>query len=479
VDTPLGRVSSPATDVFIALRPTREEEPSIGGSIAAALIVAVMSGSVQVQHGDGRYALDPGDNRVYTGASAAARRPDIAGRLLSLSADGKTLTIEAPAAAGGRRQVHLADGTHISYVNVPLKGEKPTIGYQALVWLAADGSDNAASVTFKGSSPPSAKPDVVGRVVAIAADGKEITVEAAQGQAGRPGRKTIRLDSKTKTSFALMPFFREVPHVGQQATVWLSSGSRDLAARIAFRGATSELPRPDVIGVVDTVAPDGRSLTLKIPAQRLPSPSGRGVGGDGELGTRQDPSARPTMRQIRLSPETKLRYVNLDKNKQKAAPGLIASVWLMPGVPDAAMGVRLAAVVPPRPDPAEQAFFALPSNTSASAEQQKQIARTIEQLRPRYRDIGKRRDTILSPEQKAAWAVTRRAITDAHITDPRLVQEALDAGAGITKEQKLRFAALAKEQKALREQFVNHVLDIVKSESPAPAGQPVSTEANR
>src|SRR5262249_25489366 len=36
VDTPLGRVSSPATDVFIALRPTREEEPSIGGTIAAA-----------------------------------------------------------------------------------------------------------------------------------------------------------------------------------------------------------------------------------------------------------------------------------------------------------------------------------------------------------------------------------------------------------------------------------------------------------
>src|SRR5262249_2666933 len=56
VDTPLGRVSSPTTDVFIALRPTREEEPSIGGSITAALIVAVMSGSVEVQHADGKYA---------------------------------------------------------------------------------------------------------------------------------------------------------------------------------------------------------------------------------------------------------------------------------------------------------------------------------------------------------------------------------------------------------------------------------------
>src|SRR5262249_26614148 len=155
------RVSSPTTDVFISLRPTREEEPSIGGSFAAALIVAVMSGSVQVQHGDGKYALDPGDNRVYTGGPAAMRKPDFAGRLVALSVDGKTLSIEVPAAPGKRRQVHLIDGTHVSYINVPLKGEKPTIGYQALVWLAADGSDSAASVTFKGASPPSAKPDFI------------------------------------------------------------------------------------------------------------------------------------------------------------------------------------------------------------------------------------------------------------------------------------------------------------------------------
>jgi len=417
-----------------------------------------MSGSVQVQHGGGRYALDPGDNRVYTGGSASIRRPDLAGRLLALSADGKTLSIEVPAAPGQRRQVHLTDGTHLSYVNVPLKGEKPTIGYQSLVWLAAGEKDNAASVTFKGSSPPSAKPDVIGRVLSMAADGKEVILDVP-GQGGQSLRKTIRLDSKTKTSFALMPFFQEVPQVGQQATVWFTSGSRDLAARIAFRGATSELPRPDVVGVVEAVAPDGRVLTLKMPARQ--------------------PGAKPIMRQIRLGPETKLRYANLDKNKQKPAPGLIASVWLKPGAIDAAMGVRLAAVVPPRPDPAEQAFFAMPSDTSPSAGQQRRIALAIEQLRPRYRDIGKRRDTILSPEQKAAWAVTRRAINDAHIADPRLVQEALDAGAGITPEQKARFASLAKEQKDLREQFVNQVLDIVKSEPPASAGQPVSTEANR
>jgi hypothetical protein len=185
------------------------------------------------------------------------------------------------------------------------------------------------------------------------------------------------------------------------------------------------------------------------------------------------------MRQIRLTPETKLRYANLDKNKQKPAPGLIASVWLKPGATDQAVGIRLAVVVPPKPDPAEQAFFALPSNTSPNVEQQKRIAKTIDQLRPRYRDIGKRRDTVLSPEQKAAWAVTRRAINDAHITDPRLVQEALNAGAGITPEQTTRFALLAKEQKDLREQFVNQVMDIVKSEPPASPGQPVLTDANR
>jgi ferric-dicitrate binding protein FerR (iron transport regulator) len=458
VDTPLGRISSPATNVFIALRPTREEEPSIGGSIAAALIVAVMSGSVQVQQGDGMYALDPGDYRVYTGAPASMRMPEVAGRLVALSPDGKTLSVEVPEAAGKGRQVHLTDGTRLSYVNVPLKGEKPTIGYQTLVWLANGETDNAASVTFKGSSPPSPRPDLIGRVAAISADGKEVTLET-QGRGGRSAQRTIQLDSKTKTAFALMPFFQEAPRVGQQATVWLSSGSRDLAARIAFRGTTSDLPRPDVVGVVDAVAPDEYVLTLKLPARQ--------------------PGAKPSIRQIRLAPETKLRYVNLDKNKQKPARGLIASVWLKPGALDQAIGVRLAAVVAPKPDPAEQAFFALPSNAPPSADQQKRITVTIEQLRPRYRDIAKRRDTILSPEQKAAWAVTRRAINDAHLTDPRLVQEALDAGAGITEEQKARFASVAKEQKTLRDQFVNQVLDIVKSEPPPSPGQPVRTDANR
>jgi hypothetical protein len=383
-----------------------------------------------------------------------------------------------PPAPGKRRQIHLIDRTCLSYVNVPLKGEKPTIGYQALVWLAAEDGDNAASVTFKGSSPPSARPDLSGRLVSVAADDRELTVEI-QGQGGQPLRRTIRLDSKTKTSFALMPFFREAPEVGQQATVWLSKGSRDLAARIAFRGANSDLPKPDVVGVIDAVAPDGRLLTLKIPAQRLPSPSGRGIGGEGKANTRPDPTASATMRQIRLAPETKLRYVNLDKNKQKPARGLIASVWLKPGVTDLAIGVRLAAVLRPKPDPAEQAFFALPSNASPNADQQKRITGAIEQLRPRYRDIAKRRDTVLSPDQKAAWAVTRRAINDAHITDPRLVQEALDAGTGITPEQKARFASLAKEQKALRDHFVNQVLDIVTSDPPPSLGQPISTDANR
>src|SRR5262249_52365089 len=150
--------------VFIALRPTRDEEPSIGGSIAAALIVAVMSGTVHVQHGEGSYALDPGDNRVYTGGAASARRPELAGRLVAVSKDGKTLSIEGPK-AGSSRLIHLMDGTRLSYINVPLKGEKPTVGYQTLVWLAPDGGDKAASVTFKGSSPPAPKPDVIGRVM--------------------------------------------------------------------------------------------------------------------------------------------------------------------------------------------------------------------------------------------------------------------------------------------------------------------------
>jgi hypothetical protein len=461
VETPLGDVSALATQFFVGIRPV-QEPTAMGTDAAAAMIVAVLTGNVQVRHDDHRYALQTGDNRVYgSPRSRLAKAPDFTARVIDVADEGRSLVVEVPPGRPGekpaRRLVMLGDSTRISYVNVPLRAEKPMAGYTALVWLSPDAPDTAAAVTFKGKKQDAPRPDVIGRVASISSDGRKLTLELPpKKKEEKPQERSIVIDQDTRKTFALVPFFRETPEVGQQAIVWLAAGSSDHARMIAFRGKNSALPSPDLMGRITAVSADGKTITLNPPPKKGEKPTGVAV---------------------HIQPSTRFQYVNLDKGQQKPAPGLNALVWLQKGTPDRVFGIRL--VNPAKQtDPAEKAFFTLPPEAKPSGDQGRQVAGLIEKLTPEYRLLARRRDALLSPDQKAAMALTRKAAQEAGLKDPRQIQEAVQAAAGITPDQKKRLALLANEEKALRQRFRREASEILKAD--AVSGQPAAVDsANR
>ena len=77
------------------------------------------------------------------------------GKVVGVSGDGATVTLEQPPAVrgGNPRQVKvkLTGRTRISYSSIGPGGAKPTAGYAAQVWLIDGSRDTAARVTFTRS----------------------------------------------------------------------------------------------------------------------------------------------------------------------------------------------------------------------------------------------------------------------------------------------------------------------------------------
>src|SRR5947209_3920504 len=72
-------------------------------------------------------------------------KPSLGGTVVAVSPDSKTLTLETPPSKKGgeptRHTVKLTATTQFSYANVPEDGKKPSVGYQAAVWLAEGSTD--------------------------------------------------------------------------------------------------------------------------------------------------------------------------------------------------------------------------------------------------------------------------------------------------------------------------------------------------
>jgi hypothetical protein len=466
VETPLGNISGGATQFFVGLRPAEKEGESLVARHVAALIVAVIAGNVQVSHGNRNYALGRGDNRVYAG-NKPARAPDFSGKVIQIGPE--SLVLESlPAgkdAKPQRRVVELTEQTRLSYTNVTLRGEKPTVGYRATVWLEADSSTAAAAVTFRGNKVDAPKPDFMGKVIEVAADAKAITLELPAKKKGQtPAKVRLKLDEQTKRSYALVPFFEERPTVGYFATVWLRAGSKDTAGSAVFRGTNGNLPAPELSGTVSAVAKDGREITLKLPA-----PKGQ--------------AARVVV--VKLGERSRLVYVNLEKPKQKPAVGLNASVWLEKGSKDVAAGVRLAGPPPRKPDDqtaAANAFFAVPAKVQLNDAQKQAVQTLVKDMTPRYRALAQKKSGILREEQKRALAVTQQAVKEAGLTDARQIRLALDAGAGISAGQRQQLDAVDKEEHALRGQYVDRIRELLSKEQAAqlpPTPQPPNASPDK
>src|SRR5262249_50724174 len=109
-------------------------------------------------------------------------------------------------------------------------------------------------------------PDVAGRVAAISADGKTLTLEAG-GRGEEPKKPEIKLTDKTRIEFSgILKDAIKTLKVGDQAAVSFAEGSRDTAASI-------QVQRPaDLTGKITAVSADEKLLTLEVPGKGRNTP---------------------------------------------------------------------------------------------------------------------------------------------------------------------------------------------------------------
>jgi hypothetical protein len=348
--------------------------------------------------------------------------------------------------------VHLTDETHLAYVNVPRDGQRPRPGYQASVWLAQGEPDTASAVTFSSARPPTPRPDYVGRVLAVSPDCRQVTLQLPPKKKGEPpAQAVVRISDKTRVTYAQVAFDGEKPTVGYQATVWLAKGTTDTAGIVTFSDKKANLPKPDFVGTVARIGPDGKELTLNVPPRQK-----------GEA---------PRTATVRIGDRTKLVYLGMEKGRQKPVVGLAASVWLEKGSTDTALGIRFSeppakkkSPQPAKPDGRIQAFFTLPGKIALTADQQKHVEALVKELTPRYQQLLAKRDALLTGEQKAAQAIALKAVKEAGLTEPVEVRQALDAAIGLTPEQAKRRQELQKQERDLKQEYLTRARAFVGDE---------------
>jgi RNA polymerase sigma factor (sigma-70 family) len=163
-------------------------------------------------------------------------KPDAAGKIVSVSKDGKVLTLEAPAGRGEepvKHDVKVDDKTSMIYFSIGADGDRPTDGYAARVWLATGSKDVAGKVHFR--APDRQDPTLRGKVIGIAKDAKAITLEQApKNREDAPGSVEVKLSPKTRLVFNGVGPEGATLSEGLGATVILEDGSKDTAAVIVL-----------------------------------------------------------------------------------------------------------------------------------------------------------------------------------------------------------------------------------------------------
>jgi RNA polymerase sigma factor (sigma-70 family) len=244
-------------------------------------------------------------------AVAPRRNPDVTGTITAISADGKVLTVairkrgEEPTKA----DIKLTEKTRIEFGGV-LKDlrKKMKAGDAVTVWLREGSHDTAGVVQAH------AEPDVAGKITAVSADGKSLTLEVPSRNRGEgPTQREIKLTDKTKLAFARGEEGPK-PRVGYLAAVWLQEGSTDTAAALQ-----TSRPRPEVSGEITAISVDGKVLTVQSKSRT------------GEV----------TTSRIKLSDQTKIEFVGAQTEQEKRLTvGYSAAVWLQAGSKDTASVVQ-------------------------------------------------------------------------------------------------------------------------------------------
>jgi hypothetical protein len=185
------------------------------------------------------------DPRAAADRPPQERRPDVMGRITAVSPDGRTLTLVSPPTRPGAADqpparsepatVVLTDRTQSLFFGVSEGEAHPTQGMMAMVWLDAGSKDQAARVRFMKREGEE-RPDIQGRIVAVSADGRMITVETRDGdRSEKPtGKIDLHLAPYTQSLYYGVDKDAARPTPDYQVVAWLEKGSKDIPVRIRF-----------------------------------------------------------------------------------------------------------------------------------------------------------------------------------------------------------------------------------------------------
>lgn len=229
VDTPLGAVSGRAADFAVDLEPTTEDEEAVVGPVdfPAFLIVAVLTGQVEVREADEKVKVSAGESRAF----AQEKIPTFNGRVVAVSADGQTVTIEGKSGKPGlpspRRDVSISPRTELAYHGTEQGGDRPTVGMRVTAVLDKTSPDMAAAMEF-GEKVPT----VSGTVTQVSEDGRTLSIEVYR-KGDSPLARTIAIDERTRMTYVGIESIAARPTIGYPASIWLAKDT-DRALEIRF-----------------------------------------------------------------------------------------------------------------------------------------------------------------------------------------------------------------------------------------------------
>ena len=244
----------------------------------------------------------------------AHRGADVNSRIVAVSADGKTLTLETPGPGRGevtKVEIKLTDKTKIGSGGRGEAEAKPLTGYLASIWLQEGSKDTAAAAQISRR-----RPEVAGTISAISADGKVVTVES-RNRGGDATTTEVKITDKTKIEYVGADASDKKLKVGNVISAWHQEGSTDTAETVQVN---LQRRGPDVTGTISAVAADGKSITLE---------------------NRKRGEDTTTTTEIKLTGKTELEFAGTEKAEEKKLTiGYGAAVWLQEGSKDTAAVVR-------------------------------------------------------------------------------------------------------------------------------------------
>ena len=171
-------------------------------------------------------------------------RGDAAGRIVGVSTDAKTITIEIPPANRGdeatKADFKIDAKTKVTYFNIGPNGDRPAEGYFARVTLAEGSKDTVAALDLS-DTPKDRHTILRSKVASVAKDGKSFTIEIPPTERGGEVKVVnVTITEHTRVAYMGVGLNGARPTEGYNAEVWLEEGSMTDAHQVILGAGGSE-----------------------------------------------------------------------------------------------------------------------------------------------------------------------------------------------------------------------------------------------